>query len=55
MDDKEKDRKDEWPDDDKLIFIPDEEYHSFMQSFFKMEQAQQELQKIKNGEWRVEN
>jgi hypothetical protein len=49
MDEKEKDRKDEWPDDDKVIYIPDREYHSLMQALRKMEQAQQELHKIRDG------
>jgi hypothetical protein len=49
MDEKEKDRKDEWPDDDRVISIPDEEYHSFMRSFYKMEQAQREFHKIRDS------
>jgi hypothetical protein len=59
MDEKEKDRQDEWPDDDKVIYIPDAEYHAFMQSLFKMEQAQMELHKIRdslnNGELKIES
>jgi hypothetical protein len=42
-------RKDEWPDDDKVISIPDEEYNSFMRSFYKMEQAQKEFHKIRDS------
>jgi hypothetical protein len=42
-------RKDEWPDDDRVISIPDEEYHSFMRSFYKMEQVQKELHKIRDS------
>jgi hypothetical protein len=49
MDEKEKDRQDEWPDDDKVIYIPDAEYHAFMRSLFKMEQAQKELHKIRDS------
>ena len=49
MNEKEKDRKDEWPDDDKVIYIPDAEYHAFMQSFRKMEMVQQELHKIRDN------
>jgi hypothetical protein len=49
MDEKNKDRKDEWPDDDKVIYIPGEEYHSFMRSFYKMEQAQEEFHKIRDS------
>jgi hypothetical protein len=49
MDEKEKDRKDEWPDDDKVICIPDAEYHAFMQSFRKMEMVQKELHRIREG------
>jgi hypothetical protein len=59
MDKKEKDRKDEWPDDDKVIYIPDAEYHAFMQSLRKLEEAQREFHKIRdslnNGELRVES
>ena len=59
MDEREKDRKDEWPDEDRVIYIPDEEYHRFMQSLRKMELAQKELHRIRdslnNGELRVEN
>jgi hypothetical protein len=49
MNNKNKDRKDEWPDDDKVIYIPGEEYHSFMRSFYKMELAQEELHKIRDS------
>ena len=35
-----------WPDDDRVIYIPDKEYHSIMQSLRKMEQVQQELHRI---------
>jgi hypothetical protein len=49
MGEKDKDRKDEWPDDDKVIYIPDAEYHAFMQSFRKMEMVQQELHRIRDG------
>ena len=59
MDEQNKDRKDEWPDEDKVIYIPDEEYHRFMRSLFKLEEAQKELHNIRdrlnNGELRVEN
>ncbi|MDR2058442.1 MAG: hypothetical protein LBP83_09235 [Dysgonamonadaceae bacterium] len=49
MDEKNKDRKDEWPDDDKVIYIPDAEYHAFMQSFRKIEMVQKELHKIRDN------
>ncbi|GHT28177.1 hypothetical protein FACS189414_5470 [Bacteroidia bacterium] len=62
MDDKNKDRKDEWPDDDQVIYIPDQEYHCFMQSLRKLEEAQKEFLKIRdnmkpldNGELKVES
>jgi hypothetical protein len=42
-------RKDEWPDEDKVVYIPNEEYHSFMRSFYKMEQAQKEFHKIRDS------
>jgi hypothetical protein len=38
-----------WPDDDRVIYIPDREYHSIMESLRKMEQVQQELHRIKDG------
>jgi hypothetical protein len=47
--DKEKDRQGIWPDDDRVVYIPDREYHSLMQSLRKMEQAQQELHRIRDG------
>lgn len=34
------------PDDDKVIYIPDAEYQSFMQSLRKLEEAQKEFHKI---------
>jgi hypothetical protein len=49
MDEKEKDRQEEWPDDDKVIYIPDEEYHRFMRSFHKLEKAQKELHQIRDS------
>jgi hypothetical protein len=49
MDEKNKDRKDEWPDDDKVVYIPGEEYHSFMRSLYKMELAQREFHKIRDN------
>jgi hypothetical protein len=48
MDEKNKDRKDECPDDDKIIYIPGEEYYLFMRSFYKMGQAQEEFHKIRD-------
>jgi hypothetical protein len=45
--DNEKDRKDEWPDDDRVIYIPDAEYHAFMRSFRKLEEVQSELHNLK--------
>ncbi|MDR3338702.1 MAG: hypothetical protein LBT25_01170 [Candidatus Symbiothrix sp.] len=48
MDEKEKYRQDEWPDDDGGIYIPEEEYHSFMRSLRKMKQAQKEFHKIRD-------
>ena len=47
--DKEKDRQGMWPDDDRVIYIPDREYHSIMESLRKMEQVQQELHRIRDG------
>ncbi|MDR2058252.1 MAG: hypothetical protein LBP83_08265 [Dysgonamonadaceae bacterium] len=38
-----------WPDDDKVIYIPDAEYHAFMQSLRKMEMVQKELHKIRDS------
>jgi predicted RNA-binding protein len=59
MDDKETPNKLELPDDDYVVFIPDKDLRSIEQALNKMEQAQQELHKIReslnNGELRVEN
>jgi hypothetical protein len=59
MNKKEKDRKDECPDNDRVIYIPDEEYHNFMRSFYKMEEAQKEFHNIRNnlnnGELKIES
>jgi hypothetical protein len=50
MDTNDKDnRQGMWPDDDRVIYIPDEEYHSFMRSLYKLEQAQKELHRIWDG------
>ncbi|GHT73371.1 hypothetical protein AGMMS50262_04360 [Bacteroidia bacterium] len=49
MDDKNKDRKDEWPDDDQVIYIPGWEYHRFMQSLRQLEETQKEFHKIKDS------
>jgi hypothetical protein len=46
MDEKNKDRKDECPDDNKVIYIPGEEYYRFMRSFYKMGQAQEKFHEI---------
>jgi hypothetical protein len=37
------------PDDDRVIYIPSEEYHSFMRSFYKLEEAQNGLHKLKDN------
>jgi hypothetical protein len=42
-------RKDECPDDDRVIYIPDEEYLCFMRSFYKMDLAQREFHKIRDN------
>jgi hypothetical protein len=59
MDEQDKDRKDEWPDDDKVVFVPDKDLRSIERALDKMEQARLELHKIReslnNGELRVEN
>jgi uncharacterized protein YaaN involved in tellurite resistance len=59
MDKKENPKKLELPDDDYVVFIPDKDLRSIEQALNKMEQAQQELHRIReslnNGEWRVEN
>jgi hypothetical protein len=55
----EKDKQWEWPDDDKVVFIPDKDLRSIEQTLNKLEQAQQALHKIReslnNGELRSEN
>jgi hypothetical protein len=59
MDKKETPNKLELPDDDYVVFIPEQEYNGIMRSLNKMEQARQELLKIgdsmNNGELKVEN
>jgi hypothetical protein len=37
------------PDDDRVIYIPSEEYHRFMQSFYKLEEAQNGLHKLRDS------
>jgi hypothetical protein len=49
MENKEKDDRPEWQDDDRVIYVPDELYHSFYRALFNMEQAQAELRKIREG------
>jgi hypothetical protein len=49
MDEKNKDWKDNGPEDDKVIYIPGEEYHSFMRSLYKMELAQMEFHKMRDS------
>jgi uncharacterized protein YpuA (DUF1002 family) len=59
MDEKENLNRLELPNDDYVVNIPKKDYHSFVRSLLKMEQAQKEFHKIKdslnNGELKVEN
>jgi hypothetical protein len=41
------DKKDLWPDEDHVIYVPDELYHSFHAALNKMDEAQEELRKIR--------
>ncbi|MDR1743790.1 MAG: hypothetical protein LBR48_08250 [Dysgonamonadaceae bacterium] len=50
MEDKNNYREDDRPDDDKVIYIPDKEYHSLMQSFRKLEEAQKAFHEIRDSE-----
>ena len=42
-----KDRKVELPDDDWVVFIPDEAMRAFNSAYFKMLEAQKVLKKLK--------
>jgi len=44
-----KDKKQEWPDDDKAIFIPVEDISALQRILDGLEQAQQELLKVREG------
>ncbi len=39
------DKKDEWPPEDEVIFVPDETYKSVYRALDHMEQARKELRK----------
>ena len=51
MEDKEKQRL---PEDDWVVYLPDEAMRAFNSAYFKMLQARQELQKLKE-ELKIEN
>jgi predicted RNA-binding protein len=59
MEEKETPNKLELPDDDYVVFIPDKDLRSIERAINRMEQARQELHKIReslnNGELRSEN
>jgi hypothetical protein len=48
MENKGKDSYPEWPDDD-VIYVPDEIYYGIHRALCKMEQAQAELRKMRDG------
>ena len=52
MEDKEKQRL---PDDDWVVYLPDEAMRSFNSAYFKMLQARQELQNVADELKRIEN
>ncbi len=43
------DKKDEWPPDDEVIFVPDETYKSVYRALDHMEKAREELRKAAEG------
>jgi hypothetical protein len=45
----------EWPDDDKVIYIPDEYIRDIENSLNKLETARQEFLKVMEGAKRMEN
>ena len=49
-----KTEKTELPDDDWVVYLPDEEMRAFERAYFKMWLARQELQKVAEGMKRVE-
>ena len=53
----EKARKIDLPDDDWVVFIPDEAMRAFNSAYFKMLEAQKELKKLKEelgiGNWEL--
>ena len=50
----EKDRKIELPDDDWVVYIPDDAMRAFNSAYFKMLEAQKELKKLRE-ELKIEN
>ena len=48
-----KDKNKELPEDDRVVYLPDEAMRSFERAYFKMWQARQELEKVAE-EWRME-
>ncbi len=52
------DKRDEWPPEDEVIFVPDETYKSVYRALDHMEQARKELRKaaeIKKPDTKTEN
>ncbi len=43
------DKRDEWPPDDEVIFVPDETYRSVYRALDHMEKAREELRKAAEG------
>ncbi|MCL2097854.1 MAG: hypothetical protein FWH23_03740 [Bacteroidales bacterium] len=49
------DKKQELPDDDKVVFVPEEEVRAIKSIYDKMEQAQKEFRKAAEGRRQMKN
>ncbi len=48
-------QEEEWPEEDNVVFVPDEVYRDFHSALDRMEQAREELRKIAERIPRTEN
>jgi hypothetical protein len=49
------DKRDMWPDDDDVIYVPDEAYHKFNRALLEMEIATIQLKKAKDKKTQTDN
>lgn len=49
MDEKDKNRQDEWPDEDHVVCIPDKDIRTIGHVIRNIEQAQQEFRRIRDS------